>query len=99
MDTTEIKLYDIFRNDFKLDDNKAKIFAEVVQETIENEVKHQQTEYKSQLKEDFFKIEMKIEGVRGELKDTKSELLKWFVGLFITLVLMILGLYATILLK
>jgi hypothetical protein len=99
MSATEIKLYDIFRKDLKLDDNKAKIFAEVVQETIENEVKHQQTEYKSQLKEDFFKIEMKIEGVRGELKDTKSELLKWFVGLFITLVLMILGLYATILLK
>jgi hypothetical protein len=42
---------------------------------------------------------MKIEGVRGELIDTKSELLKWFVGLFITLVLMILGLYAIILLK
>jgi signal transduction histidine kinase len=54
MSTTEIKLYDIFRKDLKLDDNKAKNFAEVVQEAIENEVKHQQTEYKSQLKRRFF---------------------------------------------
>jgi hypothetical protein len=99
MSTTEIKLYDIFRKDLKLDDNRARIFAEVVQETIQNEVNHQNTEFKSQIKEDFFKIDIKMEGLRGEIKDSKSDMIKWFFAFFITLVLMILGLYATILLK
>jgi hypothetical protein len=99
MSTTEIKLYDIFRKDLKLDDNRAKIFAEVVQETIQNEVKHQSTEFKSQIKEDFFKIDLRIESVRGEIKESKNDMIKWFFAFFITLALMILGLYATILLK
>ena len=97
--TTEIYLYDIFRNDLKLSDAKAKMFAEVVNETVSNEVAHQQTEFKSGIKEDFYKVDLKIETVRNELKDVKVDLIKWFVGLFITLVIMILGLYATILLK
>jgi hypothetical protein len=99
MSTTEIKLYDIFRNDLKLDDDRARIFAEVVQETIQNEVNHQNKEYRSQMKEDFFKVDMKIESLRGEIKDSKTDMIKWFFASFITLVLMILGLYATILLK
>jgi hypothetical protein len=99
MSTTEIKLYDIFRKDLKLDDNRARIFAEVVQETIQNEVNHQNLEFKSQIKEDFFKIDIKMESLRGEIKDSKSDMIKWFFAFFITLVLMILGLYATILLK
>ncbi len=96
MSTTEIKLYDIFRNDLKLDDDRARIFAEVVQETIQNEVNHQSTEFKSQIKEDFLKLEMQL---KGEIKDSKTDMIKWFFAFFITLVLMILGLYATILLK
>jgi hypothetical protein len=96
MSTTEIKLYDIFRKDLKLDDNRARIFAEVVQETIQNEVNHQNTEFKSQIKEDFLKLEMQL---KGEIKDSKTDMIKWFFAFFITLVLMILGLYATILLK
>lgn len=96
MSTTEIKLYDIFRKDLKLDDNRARIFAEVVQETIQNEVNHQNTEFKSQIKEDLLKLEMQL---KGEIKDSKTDMIKWFFAFFITLVLMILGLYATILLK
>lgn len=96
MSTTEIKLYDIFRKDLKLDDNRARIFAEVVQETIQNEVNHQNTEFKSQIKEDLLKLEMQL---KVEIKDSKTDMIKWFFAFFITLVLMILGLYATILLK
>ena len=36
MSATEIKLYDIFRKDLKMSDEKAKIFAEIVQETVVN---------------------------------------------------------------
>ena len=90
MSTTEIKLYDIFRKDLKLSDEKAKIFAEVVQETVVNEVKHQQTEFKSQNKEDLLRIEMQL---NNKIETTKVDLIKWFVGLFFALALMIIGLY------
>jgi hypothetical protein len=57
------------------------------------------TEFKSQMKEDFFKTDFKMEGLIREIKDSKTDMIKWFFAFFITLVLMILGLYATILLK
>ncbi|PWA09927.1 coiled-coil domain-containing protein [Flavobacterium laiguense] len=105
MSTTEIKLYDIFRNDLKLSDEKAKLFAEVVQETIQNEVKHEQTEFKSVLKEDFYKVDIKIEqmnakfeqmntkieGVRGEIKDSKADMIKWMFAFWVTIILMLLA--------
>lgn len=56
-------------------------------------------EFKSQMKDDFFKIDIKIESLKGEIKESKTDMIKWFFAFFITLVLMILGLYATILLK
>lgn len=77
---TEIKLYDIFRKDLKLSDEKAKIFAEIVQETVVNEVKHQQTEYKSQNKEDLLKLEMHL---TAKIEQSKYYLVKRFDGLFI----------------
>ena len=90
MSTTEIKLYDIFRKDLKMSDEKAKIFAEVVQETVVNEVRHQQTQYKSQNKEDLLKLEMQL---TAKIEQSKYDLVKWFVGLFIALAMMIIGLY------
>lgn len=98
MSTTEIKLYDIFRNDLKLSDAKAKLFVAVVQETIQNEVKHEQTEFKSVLKEDFYKVDIKIEqmnakteGVTGEIKDSKSDMIKWMFAFWVTIILMLLA--------
>ena len=40
-----------------------------------------------------------INEVRLEIKEVKTDMIKWFFAFFITLVIMILGLYATILLK
>jgi hypothetical protein len=93
MSATEIKLYDIFRNDLKLSDEKAKIFAEIVQEAVINEVKHQQTEFKSNLREDFYKLDFRIEQMSSKIETTKVDLIKWFVGLFLALAMMIIGLY------
>ena len=93
MSTTEIKLYDIFRKDLKLSDEKAKIFAEIVQETVMNEVKNQQTEFKSNIKEDFYKLDIRMEQLNSKIETTKVDLIKWFVGLFFALALMIIGLY------
>ncbi len=77
---------------------KAKIFAEVVQETIQNEVKHEQTEFKSVQKEYFYNIDIKIEqmnakieGVRGEIKDNKADMIKWMFAFWVTIILMLLA--------
>lgn len=59
------------------------------------------SEYKSIMKEDFLRLDMnlktQIKDVKQELElkieQTKSDLLKWFIGLFIALALMIIGLY------
>lgn len=96
MSTTEIKLYDFFRKDLNLDDNRAKFFTEILYENIENTSIKINTEYKSELKSDLQKMEMQL---RGEIKDSKTDLFKWFFAFFFTLTLMILGLYATILLN
>ena len=53
MNTIDIKLHDIFRNDLKLTEDRAKIFAGVVKETIVNEVNQKQTEFKVKLKKTF----------------------------------------------
>lgn len=96
MSATEIKLYDFFRKELKLDDNRAKIFTEILYESIENNTSRINTQYKSELQSDLQKMEMQL---RAEIKDTKTDMIKWFFAFFVTLVLMILGLYATILLK
>lgn len=96
MSATEIKLYDFFRKDLKLDDNRAKVFTEILYESIEKSTENTTSHYKSEFKTDLQKMEMQL---RTEIKDSKTDMIKWFFAFFVTLVLMILGLYATILLK
>ncbi|MBY0243968.1 MAG: hypothetical protein K2Q03_00780 [Sphingobacteriaceae bacterium] len=87
MNTANIKLYDLFRNDLKLDEAKAREFVEAIDSTISQEVRQDKNEIATK---DF---------VKKEITEAKNDTIKWFVGLFITLALMVLGLYATILLK
>ena len=47
MSMTEIKLYDLFRKDLKLDDSRTIVFAEVLHESIENQTNKTATEYRS----------------------------------------------------
>ena len=96
MSATEIKLYDFFRKDLKLDDVRAKYFTEILYESIENHSNGAVTEYKSIFKEDLRKLELQLTSL---YKDRKTDMLRWFFGFFVTLVLMILGLYATIIFK
>lgn len=99
MEAVNINLYNILKNDFKLSESKALEFAQAIKDEVQNDMKLENNEYKSILKDDFHKIDLRFEVVRGEIKDVKSDMIKWFFAFFITLVLMILGLYATILLK
>ena len=103
MSATEIKLYDFFRKELKLDDNRAKIFTEILYESIENNTTRINTQYKSELQSDLQKMEMQLrtdmQKMEIKIKETKTDMIKWFFAFFVTLVIMILGLYATILLK
>ena len=51
-----------------------------------SEVKTTSSEYKSLIKEDLLQLEIK-------LKDKISDQFKWVIGVFLTLALMIIGLY------
>ena len=103
MSATEIKLYDFFRKELKLDDNRAKIFTEILYESIKNNTTRINTQYKSELQSDLQKMEMQLrtdmQKMEIQIKETKTDMIKWFFAFFVTLVIMILGLYATILLK
>lgn len=103
MSATEIKLYNFFRKKLKLDDNRAKIFTEILYESIENNTTRINTQYKSELQSDLQKMEMQLrtdmQKMEIQIKETKTDMIKWFFAFFVTLVIMILGLYATILLK
>jgi hypothetical protein len=81
MSTATIKLYDLFRNELKLDESKAMEFVEAIDKTIAEEIRQDKNEIASK---DF---------VKKEITDAKNDMIKWFVGLFFALALMIIGLY------
>jgi hypothetical protein len=115
MNTLNIKLYNLVKNDFRVADNKAEEFVEVLNEIVHSDVKESTMEYKSLWKEDFAnldgefrkldgeikrldaKIDFKISDLRSdlrsEIKESKVDTIKWMIGIFIALAMMILGLY------
>ena len=86
MNSINLSLYNFLKTEFKLSDAKAKEFAEALKEEIKNDIKYENVDFKSAVREDFLKLELKIE-------QNKTELLKWFIGMFFALSLMIIGLY------
>lgn len=81
MSTVNLKLYDLLRKNLKLDEDKAKEFVEIVQTTIQEEIKQDRYEIATK---DF---------VERKITESKNDMIKWFVGLFFALALMIIGLY------
>ncbi|HAH55389.1 MAG TPA: hypothetical protein DCM02_08950 [Flavobacterium sp.] len=81
MSTSTIKLYDLFRNELKLDEDKAQQFVEAIDKTISEEIRQDKNEIATK---DF---------VKKEITEAKNDMIKWFVGLFFALALMIIGLY------
>ena len=96
MNTVNIRLYQILKNDFHLSDEKAKEFAQAINDVVSENASL--TEFKSNIKEDLLRLEMNLKtefkNLELKIEQTKSDLLKWFIGLFIALALMIIGLYA-----
>ena len=97
---TQKSSHQILKTDFKLSDEKAKEFVDAIREEVQNDIKYENSGFKSTVKEDFLKLELKfeqvntkIESVKVEIKESKNDMLKWFVGMFFALALMIIGLY------
>jgi hypothetical protein len=101
MSTLYIKLYNLLKNDFKVADDKAEEFVQVLNDIVHSDVKESVVEYKSVMKEDLARLETKMglkvsdlrSDLRSEIKESKVDTIKWMVSLFIALAMMILGLY------
>ena len=84
MSTIELKAYDVLKAHFKTEED-ARLIIDFVEQTAKSKIDDKQLANKTDIKE----LELKIEQV-------KSEMLKWFIGLFVMLALMIIGLYMKI---
>jgi len=82
MSTLELKTYEIFKN--KLGEKEAETIIEYFESKAEE--KYQQKKDVLLTKDDKIELISKIEA-------TKTEMIKWFVAFFITVILMIAGLY------
>lgn len=99
MSTLELNLFTVLKTELQLSDQKAMHIVQAFEKSQKENVKISINEFKSEFKDDFHRLDLKMEQFNTKIETTKSDTLKWFMGGFITLVLMILGLFATILLK
>lgn len=88
MNTVNIKLYDIFRKDLKLPEDKARELVEVIDEAVKEG--HRDGLAQAASKEDLAKAAGSLE---AKIADSKADILKWMFGVFIALMLAIIGLY------
>ena len=56
MNTVNLNLYQILKTDFKLSDEKAKEFVDAIREEVQNDIKYENSGFKSTVKEDFLKL-------------------------------------------
>ena len=82
MSTLELKVYEIFKD--KLGEKEAQTVIEYFDAKAED--KYQQKKDVLLTKEDKIELISKIES-------SKTDMIKWFIAFFITIVLMIAGLY------
>jgi hypothetical protein len=72
-------LYDALRKHLNLDEEKSMTLSKAICDSIKEESSNTEVATK-----DF---------VKREISESKNEMLKWFVGMFVMLSLMIVGLY------
>ena len=82
MSTLELKAYEIFKN--KLGEKEAEIVIEYFESKAEGKY--------AQKKDVFLTKEDKIDSIT-KIESAKTDMIKWFVAVFITLALMTIGLY------
>jgi hypothetical protein len=80
MSTVNIKLYDFARHKLNLNEDDAKEFIAVLNEADEY------SKTQSATKQDIAEL-------KNEIKESKIDTLKWMFGIFVALMLAIVGLY------
>jgi|HubBroStandDraft_1064217.scaffolds.fasta_scaffold86361_3 hypothetical protein len=97
MNSLNIKLYNLLKNNMHIPDDKAGEFVQTLDDLIRSNINDSAAEYKSFVKEDLLKLDSKIEilrsDLRSEIKESKIDTIKWMIGVFLALALMIIGLY------
>lgn len=82
METTiQLKLYNLLRKDLNMSDEIAQEFVQTLGEVVNKETEQSRNEVATK---DF---------VDKKVTEAKNDIIKWFVGIFITLAIMIIGLY------
>ena len=89
MESLNLNLYNILKNDYNLSELKAQEFAKAINEEVQNDIKSENYDFKSAIKDDFHKIDLRIETVRGEIKDSKNDIIKWLFAFWVTIILML----------
>ncbi len=72
MQSVQIKLYDLFRKEFNLPDDKAAAFVESVEEVVEQELKNEKQTLSTKeniqtIKESIHLVELKVEQTKGDI--------------------------------
>lgn len=80
--STQIHLFQIFKQ--KFGEKEAEEIVEILENTIDQKLEN--------TKDFFLTKNDKVELIK-EIRDTKVDTIKWMVGLFLGLALMIIGLY------
>jgi len=102
--TQSLNLYNLSLRYFK-NEADATAFVKELEFVIDDKVMVGNKNYENLLHKDLEIIRGEMArkedlvAIRTEIAQSKTDMIKWFFAFFVTLVLMILGLYATILLK
>ena len=80
MNTINIKLYDTFRKELNLSEEKSRAITQAIEEAVQELDSKDKDIATKQL-------------VQKEISDAKIDIIKWVVGVFLALALMIIGLY------
>ena len=96
---TLTRLYDTLSQ--KIGRNEAECLTQYVELKVKDELNNK-TEIlatKVFVKDEFLALKEEIHGLRNEMKEHSLSQQKWMLSIFITVVIMVMGLYATVLFK
>jgi hypothetical protein len=105
MNTLNLTLYDVLRKELNLTEAKSRNVAKAFREAIVETVTEKEMDAKELISRETKEMATKLDiaELRTELvtqiAESKTDLLKWFMGGFITIVAMLIGLFAAIILK
>lgn len=103
MNTLEIKLYDLFRKELNLPEEKAREAVQTVENVVQAEFAEQfasnRSTFKSDLKGDFDKVEVQLLDLRKEItrlevkmSESKNDLIKWMLAFWFGQIAVLAGL-------